>query len=133
MCLSSVSKEIEKKYKDKRFGWKLFSCYGKILVGAVMNEYLDQHFKGYPYETWLNERKYRENPNENYIRDDNDVIYRTGWHIFLTREDAQSYRNTGEIVRKVEFKNPVAYGWQDELKVVVAKDMKIIIPVKRGK
>lgn len=137
MCLNYISKNLEKKYKNKLFGWKVFG-YNKIskkLQGLYFSVSIE-----YPYERWLNEKDYRDkdtglDSNYNYILLNNQEggRYEKGWHIFLTREDAKSYEpyNKKSIIRKVKFKNPYAYGYQNYLKVVVAKEMLIVKPNKK--
>ena len=141
MCLWMVNEEIERDYRNQDWGWKVFNrdpktgrIYGKIFNNCVPR----------PIGEWLNERLYRtpstEKRDELCCEDCNDVTYLTGWHIYLEQEDAEldvetdkriSHGDSLAVVRKVFFKNPIAWGQQGinaeekYLPVIVAEDIMI--------
>lgn len=129
MCLSRKSNKLKEKYSKKRIGWKVFihKENRKHLAGFVYNRR-----SSYTINKWLNEKKFRELHNNYDVIGYARVTYETGWHIFLTKGDAITYvkksfmkDNKTVVVKKVKFRRPCAYGYQNTLKVVVAKEMLI--------
>ena len=122
MCLATkMSPKKKAEFKEQTEGWKvLFKTSNGKLEG-------DCYFtsKVRPEGEWLNEKDYRSTCSApSYINNKN---YPFGWHIFLTLKGAEEWRRSDSQypIRKVQFKKPVAYGWQGNIPIVVAKEMMI--------
>ena len=63
-----------------------------------------------------------------------DVNYKSGFHCFLTREEAWKWKGGGNFcIRKVQLGGRVrASGTQNNLRVIVVGKMKVIRPGKRS-
>jgi len=141
MCLWNTSEEVKRDYRNQDWGWKVFNRDRKTgkIYGKIFNNYTPR-----PVGEWLNEKLYRtpstEKKNELYCEDNIEVLYPTGWHIYLEEEDAEldaendkriARENSMAVVRKVFFKNPITWGQQgineeeQYLPVVVAEDIMI--------
>jgi len=132
MCLIKYdtysSEAIKKKFEGKTFGWKVFRKTQEGLTG----QYYGQH-KCRPIGKWLESKKFCK-LKTTFLAD-----YPAGWHIFLSRKDARIKRKDAAkyyayskfVVKKVRFRKPIIYGYQDFGKVpcVVAKE----ILIERGK
>jgi hypothetical protein len=137
MCLSS----IEKFKVNTKFGYKIFVQKNKKLYPEYMG------YKEYKVNKWYNEKERREELESNkivgedyaaiYINGeiDKDNKYRKGFHIFLTRTDAEKYYTSSDaVIRMVEFNSVVETGYQEKysgyaveaLKTAVAKNMRIL-------
>jgi hypothetical protein len=129
MCLESVSKKVERQYGKSEVGWKVFLLRGDELRGEYCG------IKVRELDEWLKEEGYREldeDNNETIPYGHGNSRYKRGWHVFLTEEGAKDWRGHGrtEVIRKVHFRNPVAWGYQLGHPVLVCKE--IFIP-KEGK
>ena len=119
MCLSELeSKKFEyKKENDHFVGYKYF----------YNRDYSHLHFpfKGkssrIPLNTWIDEKNWRIFKDETHIEDSGN-LYKTGFHIYTEKPLLKH--------RKVYFRGVVAQGYQQEDKVIVAKEM--YIPKLRG-
>ena len=124
MCLSRLAPELKSR---RRTGWKVLQWTEDDLISpCIGNE------KPFPRGVWAKERNYRPN----YSRH-NQIgygvgpnAYPKGFHIFLTKEGAEDWRAGGQVIEKVKFRYPVAYGYQytpmsTDNPVVVAKQMMI--------
>jgi hypothetical protein len=126
MCLDVISEEVERKFKNKRVGYKVFYRNGNAITGEYFGD--DEI---YPINKWMDEKGYRDPDfkNKKLIEKANtNDCYPFGWHIFLTRKAARGWRNYKHyVVKKVEFLDPVAWGFQSKdlqnVPVVVAKKM----------
>jgi hypothetical protein len=136
MCLHKpmTKKEVERYRAPKRgvqWGWKYFA--------RDMRAY---HYpQGEFHEgRWLDEKQFRPGfprgssskrqtipASSTFPRD----RYRKGFHIYL-REPIIREWERGKVVRKVKFRNPVVWGWQQGCPCVVAKELLIPRP-KKGK
>jgi len=106
MCLSKLDSTVKEKFKGKKFGWKVFiKNYDSDLCGI---------YKGIdaprPLEKWIDEKDFNGGFND-AIRTPYGGSYPTGWHIFLSRREARHDRCEGEVVKKVYFKEPLAWGY----------------------
>lgn len=122
MCLGWIDKKLERKFKNKKFGWKVFcKTTGNSLQSPIFRK------KNLPTHRWLKEEDYRKNKKKKFT---NVPKYEVGWHIFLFRQSARRFlkffqTDEKRIIRKVKFKKSIVYGWQsgDVEAVVVAKEM----------
>jgi hypothetical protein len=90
-----------------------------------------------PIGVWLDEKDFRpicamhvpvDEQGDPLIKAENGEVYKIGWHVFHTREDAETwlpdYFKVSPLysIKKVEIKNPVATGIQhDTSPVTVCK------------
>jgi len=112
---------IERTYdpplQEERVGWKLFQTKGGKLYPAARG------IGPYRSGAWLDEVEHRERPpcpESSYIASRSLKIYRTGWHVFQTRKDAEealrcfSARGYPDLtVRKVRYKGIVVSGREE--------------------
>jgi len=132
MCLGYISKEVERRFGDKRFGWKVFKKDGNNKLHPPLMSVVKNYL---PYNKWIHEKDFKplgsikplgSKRAKKYITT-YDFKYEVGWHICLTREDARKWKGDNNLViRKVKFRNPTAFGRQDGLSIVVTKEMLII-------
>jgi len=117
MCLNSLNKKAKrymKKEKGQLVGWKIFEIF---------------HHQLNFYFLWQRAR------TERWLTDTNIKIlhtvfqqqpYQTGYHIYLKESDA---KKRSKDPRKVYYKNPTSWGYQDRCPIVVAR--KLFIPSLR--
>ena len=128
MCLDIVTWSIEdtKEAKPKiKRGWKAFCEYKGDGLYSQMT-YL-RSTKAYPINKWIED-------SEGGFTSGNYHRYRVGFHVFTTLASVKSWLNGlnwhGDVkmcvIRQVEYSHVVAEGEQEELKVAVAKRMKIL-------
>lgn len=123
MCLSTkMSAKKKAEFEGQTEGWKVL--FSDRTGGLVGDNYAMSAKR--PIGEWLNEGKYRFALTPPSF--DNDRKYRVGWHIWLTLKGAENWKgkNKYKVIRKVNFRKPVAYGWQCNKPVVVAKEMMIL-------
>ena len=126
MCLDRL---VDFEVPDPGVGWKVFYFDGfKAHIESVTNLCLYPIF----YE-WLNAKDVFETFESGIWREEltsfHQIPYSNGFHIFLEKKDAYKWRGnlTFEIVLPVCYQNIVTTGYQDGKKVVVAKEMMIIV------
>jgi len=125
MCLHHLDDRVKEKYGKKEFGWKVFSQYDDELEGAYTGG------KIRPRKQWLREDRFRTDRCSTKILNSQLIKYPTGWHIYLLRQDARKNRwkkfnqhsFSHDVVKKVQFRRPVAWGRQDGCPIVVAKEI----------
>jgi len=124
MCLERLA---DFKVPDPGVGWKVFFA-----------DKDEPHISGFftceysVFYEWLPENWYRIDNIETLLAYGRDEIsiqqYLIGFHVFLNKDDAEgfweSYENT--FILPVRFRYIVATGYQDDKKVVVAKEMMIL-------
>ncbi|MCK4826409.1 hypothetical protein KA005_62275 [bacterium] len=132
MCLETL-KDFKVKLNEQEvgLGWKVFKfSANKSLFGQFCGTFLERS-RG----KWLREEDFRPSMEENICKKWMDIYgkYRTGWHVFHSRESARSWKRrwTGDIknkmVVKVKYRNVITLGFdQHGNKVIVAKE--IFIP-----
>uniref|UniRef100_A0A6M3JGS3 Uncharacterized protein n=1 Tax=viral metagenome TaxID=1070528 RepID=A0A6M3JGS3_9ZZZZ len=131
MCLSELSYNLKEEFRGKTFGWKVFE---KGPITKKLFPQIEGLQKVLQLNRWLDELDFRSNKQHKKLSTNNtNHPYPTGWHIFLTRKGARAWSRdcNGNVIRKVEFKEPVAYGFQYEYPIVVAKKI-LIVPNSRG-
>lgn len=124
MCLTRIRNRLAKKYEGQTWGWKVFRIRGSGLANMFQGELVNL-----PVGKWLKEEDYRLEGlrGQKYIYGDwYSIRYFFGFHVFLHEGAADFYAGRDFIVRKVKFRNPVAWGTQNGHPVVVAKEMKIL-------
>ena len=124
MCLGSrMTKEEQKKYADKKFGWKVVK---KGKKRAIYPPYFSTR-KALSHNRWLKEEDFRNGRTETIPYEWHAGRYPKGFHLYLTRKKARAEACCfgDRTAVKVFFRNPVAYGWQSG-PCVVAKE--IFIP-----
>lgn len=130
MCLLTVKAThnkgepyLEKFRKLPKWGWKVFR------KGHNEGLYGEYYFTGisFPNNRWVHD-PHTLAITYSYDDDGARLTYPTGFHLFLTREDAREWKGENDTlcIRKVLFKDVVAIGKQDELDVIVARSIKII-------
>ena len=114
MCLHNLDKET----KQVTEGWKIFTVIDNKLQGIIYN---------FKFKT----NKWIEDPKNNSIyygyKNDDEMRYKTGFHFFINKEDAENdltkFNNVYEKIYKIKVRNIVATGLQDEYKVGVAREI----------
>ena len=121
MCLAYLDDTVERKFKNKGFGWKVFRETTEGLIGDAR--------RGRPRtpNKWLHEAHFRRDRSQKTLKISSQKHYPTGWHIFLTRDGARRWQElwNSEVIRRVQFRKPVAWGKQRGYPTVVAKEMYI--------
>jgi hypothetical protein len=104
--------------KDPHIGYKAFCKGSRPQTFKTPIQCLSKNYK---------EDKWYTDTNDYSIEYDYSYsMYQTGFHIFLNRAAAvESFQGMKIVIKKVEFKEVVAQGW-DNGKVVVARQMKIL-------
>ena len=125
MCLATkMSPKKKAEFKEQTEGWKvLWQEKDGTFVGECFS-IKDVRPEG----EWLNEEAYRP-PKYHQPHFLNSQRYPHGWHIWLTLEGAGQWclKSAGPCkIRKVQLKEPVAYGYQEDYPAVVAKEMMIL-------
>ena len=72
-----------------------------------------------PEEKWLLD------PSVRRLLSDSGNEYLTGFHLYKTRREARIFRNVRERVARVSFRRVTATGKQNDLRVVVAREIYI--------
>lgn len=121
MCLSKIDNSV-KKYIEKEGGY--FVGYKVV---EKFNKKIYPLFWGTRLKTneWINEKDHR-NPNSesiNFIQNSKGGSYKTGFHFYLKKGDAYKHADMFSVVRKIYFRKPVAFGWQNKVKVGVAQEI----------
>jgi hypothetical protein len=135
MCLNTVHKVISA--PKEGVGWKVFECDSSGKTYFAIYQGLPN--KIYPVGEWLKEMDYRD-PNDRrrkkiYI--ENMPAYPFGFHIFSTKQAAQTYLDLGlgGVIKKVKYRRVVATGTQTifldglhsrHYKTIIAKEMMIV-------
>jgi len=125
MCLA---RQVDFEVPDPGIGWKVFyfdSCEPHIKSIASLCIYP-------VFYTWLNAKDVFETFEEDAWRveltDGYRVPYLNGFHIFLEKKDAcEWWNNDTAVVLPVCYQNVVATGYQNGKKVVVAREMMILV------
>ena len=121
MCLSYLG-DYRHINLDKGVGWKFFKINEK---GKLKTPYLLFEF---PINRWVKDKAVKK--IKFGLR--RDQTYPAGFHIYLTKKDADDMSFCrGTIVKKVKYRNVVAKGYQGKHKVIVAREM-LVIPNKKG-
>ena len=137
VCLDRL---YEKKFPRHGVGFKVFATTderGHAEKGMLYGDCQAQNL-GRPINKWLHEKDFRRGAwyqkrrmtlRAGYCSDAGR--YRKGWHIFLTADGASAWwtngpRDAGFVIRRVRFRNAVAWGRQSLADVIVAKEMKIL-------
>jgi hypothetical protein len=122
MCLSSINK---RKPKPEGVGYKVFVplVHANAKITSVASVFYPIHYR---FNRWYKARK------ENVQTEDSKEIYKTGFHIFLTRWEATRYACGRDLVRKVQYRKARLLGKQDpyvgihaKLDCLVADEMRI--------
>ncbi|MFH1209933.1 MAG: hypothetical protein V1663_04045 [archaeon] len=132
MCLTTTitKKKREKlglfKLAERGYGWKVF--YKNPHSNKLEFKY--HNYFDLKINKWMNSEWDCLTSKLKTIRSDFSGRYRTGFHIFLRKKDAEmgirrEYGSRNHVIKKVEFKNIVAYGYESSVEVIVAKDMYI--------
>lgn len=99
----------------KRIGYKVFKR-SKVKPGTYRGVFYTFAGGYVPYTT------YRET-NSGLVPDGK---YDYGFHIFLSKSDANAYRNHNEAVVQVEYSGVTGFGTEYGRPVVVAKEIKLL-------
>ncbi len=123
MCLTTIierSTSLKENKKEKGVGWKLFykSMYGLSGIYQGNNKYLDEG-------RWIHELDYRssEARMRDRLRSDKNGNYPFGWHIYVSKKAADHKSSNDQVVRKVRYRQARTKGCQDDVQVIVAKEM----------
>lgn len=126
MCLDKLARFDVTLDKNKvGVGWKVFRR--RWGDGKFIGEYFSSGIL--PRRRWLNEKDHRSRFFKNKRYKKIESRYPFGWHVFLKKKDAVSWK--GSLARKhvvgVKFRNIVATGYQaqGEKKTIVAKEILI--------
>ena len=126
MCLNKLAK-----FKPCGVGYKIMRHEGPILYGEY---YTTEH----PREVglWLDEKNFRDDfiksDTINIDRGNKMELYPSGWHIFHSKRQALIWKAaTSKVLKdlvcvKVEVKEPLAVGYQNNRRITVAKQIKIL-------
>jgi len=124
MCLNKVFSVPPKRFLTKRVGYKVFAKSIDGLTGVFTTGDLVR-----PTEKWIDEKDFRFRKDQKTLLPTyGEKRYPTGWHIYLSREDARFYKGINNtfsrplIIKKVLFRNPIVYGEQGS-NVVVAREI----------
>ena len=118
MCLNTVTDEVKKKYSNRRYGWKIFRVGPQ---GGLYGEYvgIDEVRKE---RQWLFESDFRHPLSElATIPSSDGLSYHTGFHILLKKP-----MHGGPpwfVTKRVYFREPVAWGIDCGMPVVVVKEI----------
>jgi hypothetical protein len=115
MCLSAVTKTY-KKNNNSGFGWKIIKIRDDGFVSPCYGS-------AQKFDKWLNS-------NTIMIEANNGQCYKSGFHVFKTRQAARDHwlwkvRN-GVVTRKivkVQYKNIICEGIDKGVKTIVAKQI----------
>ena len=121
MCLST----IDKKTKNWKVGYKVFDKYENRLLPLYFPIYY-----GFEENKWIKDHKKKLILVPRYSTDLSikEEKYKTGFHFFKYRKDAEVYRkqHRADIIRKVKVRKLTATGTQNKCEVGVAKEMFIL-------
>ena len=129
MCLHKIDPKVKnhiKKEKGYGIGWKIFIEVNKRREFEVFT-----HCKKIPLEKWIPEKSFRSPMAKHFNYIDGDGLrYKKGFHFYLSQEDAiisgiNPLGSGKRVVRKIWFKKPVAFGYQNMKEVGVAKEIYI--------
>ena len=122
MCLSTIQKVHKRPLETEGWGWKVF----RVSSG---NSLYFQHYSRQDFQTnkWLTAKKVMARCQWPH----RDKQYPTGFHIFKTKNGAESWRacRTNLVCMKVKYKQLRIIGTQDRYKCLVAD--KLFIPSER--
>jgi hypothetical protein len=77
----------------------------------------------YEYDKWYEAKLDGDKWVGGYVK----ITYTSGFHIFLTKAEAMEYtKSCPEWINQVEFKNIVGFGYENNVLVVLARNMKIV-------
>lgn len=129
MCLHKLSS-----FSPCRVGYKVMTR----REGTLRGEYYTSRMKR-PKKEWLSEEKYREI----YARDSQcisniKISYHFGWHIYHSKRAALAHisivREGGGgrhlVCTKVAVRKPAVTGYQNDCKVTVAEEIRILEVIK---
>lgn len=131
MCIV-VDERVEA--KESGFGYKVFRRQWEETPEKfeLVGEYCGLH-KSRPIGKWLKAEDYEPDEQEQAVPVYEPIqFYTPGFHIFLNRKDADSWRMIGgsELrMRRVKYRGLIAKGDKDTRACVVAKEI-FIIPLK---
>lgn len=122
MCLDKINVGVD----PCKEGWKVFLIKDGKLYGILFD-----CKKEIPIGKWIHERNYRNWLMDILCRTNTisvfDGVYEKGFHVFHEYEDARNWSSAEHLViKKVEVREPVATGYQDNKKVTVCKKIKVI-------
>jgi len=125
MCLDKLCKKSElfknaRNHIGAKIGWKVFQI-------CKNNKFNNVHF---PENIYKINKWYKNNPITLNCFNSNDT-YVSGFHIYLNYKDAIRMRNNlyydcKFIIKKVSYKNIICLGLQEDIPIVVAKNMLIL-------
>jgi len=129
MCLDNLA---DFEVPDPGVGWKVFS----VNEGNphISSPYINSVYSVF-YDKWLSESWYRYYQSQEvmvcYDKNWDSIIqHPIGFFIFLNKKDADFYSDVHSdkhIVLPVRFRHVVATGYESDKKVVVAKEMMILV------
>lgn len=117
MCLDRLDT-----FPTKGYGWK--TLYEKP-DGRLEGTCTDYAF---PVNRWLDANEGKSVPTL-HTNNDYHTTYTAGFHAWTSRADARKY--AWGVVRKVKLKDVIVTGWQDGLRVIVAKKLLVVPATKR--
>jgi len=134
MCLDIVVK----KRVRKRYFWKVFTL---GLRNRLLSDCKGVRKRAIPYGVWINEKDRRgyKNRKHNFIYSlRSEKLYKTGFHGFHLKSDAEDWKGYGQIVCLVEVRRIVATGHQEmfgrrRVPVSVFKEMRVLPPEEQKK
>jgi len=127
MCLDRpASKTEQKRYFKAEHDKK-----GRSIAYKIMDQDLKNAFQSngvsLPLSRWTNEKKYRPRSKTSVLRyNARSKNYRTGFHIFLKRDDAVKFATSylrNYLVKKVYFRKVVCKGYQHRNPVIICKEI----------
>jgi hypothetical protein len=123
MCLDSLNKKAN--IKNIKYAYKVFD-----IVTENGKEVLDGAYFSFPFK----KRKWLKDTQNNELKTRyGNISYKTGFHCYLSCEDAIEWRYVGAVIHKVIVRNIVAIGKQyisNVANTVVAKEIFIMEEIK---
>lgn len=128
MCLDRLDDKVRPYKKNgKIYAWKVFEKNGREFISNTKG-----NGNSMKPGRWLNEIGFRNFKSQKYLTTSNWVYskYQIGFHSFCYKGGASYWSENAKgifpIIKRVQLKDIVATGWQDDYPVVVAKKMKIL-------
>jgi hypothetical protein len=124
MCLQRIDKQVVKNVEKTLYG----ECMGYKVV-LVKNKTIHPLYTGKRLKTgkWIKEEDFATDPRKILYSSSSFKGYRRGFHFFITPSEAYNFvsRRTDRRIeiRKIYFKKPTAFGYQEGRKVGVAKEI----------
>ena len=123
MCLSKITKIYKEPDPKERIGYKVVD----LSADRTSFDFECCSLRKKPYHktnVWLK----AETSKNIRIGFDDDVSYKSGFHIFASKKGAEDWDEYEEYdVVKVKYRGLTTTGFQDNFKTVIAKEIKVLI------